>query len=260
MNLFGWVSRKRRTLAPTSAVPAPAPAVEDELAEARFAALSAYWSSIGALEPDVLAPLVNPAFMGGAAWPGLRQAFRVIRRPGAVILATDGLSDRFRTDDGQWDSLGMELFIETSGIPAELVGDLGSVAPLSQSWAMTVLSQAAGLVADNGGLLPTLERLGVISTEFPGVSRAASLSQLPAGFATDDDCLGALFGEPAPDFPTEVPNMPGAPVTMVPLVLVRADELEVLRTGGAPARRRVADALAASPSGHRSEPNRASVA
>lgn len=261
MNLFGWMNRKRRTIDPAALRQPPVgPEAEDDLAAARFAALSAYWSSVGALDPDVLAPLINPAFVGGPAWPGLRQAFRVIRRGSSVILATDGLSDRFRTATGDWDSLGMELFLETSSIPPELAGEPGSIAPLNRSWAMTLLSQAAGLVADNGGLLPTLDRLGVISTEFPGVSGAPALAGLPAGYVTDDDCLGALFGKPEPDFPTGVPDMPGGPVRMVPLVLVRADELEALRTGGAAARARIAAALAAAPSRHRSELSRPSVA
>ncbi len=44
---------------------------------------------------QMLAPMINPAFMGQPAWPDLRQAFIRVVTADSVIFATDGLSDEF---------------------------------------------------------------------------------------------------------------------------------------------------------------------
>ncbi|MEG1052532.1 MAG: hypothetical protein RSF79_10870, partial [Janthinobacterium sp.] len=69
------------------------------LRAAACAARDAFYGTLGTVDADVLAPLVNPAFMGGPRWPSLRQAWRVIRRPDSIVIASDGLSDPFEDDD-----------------------------------------------------------------------------------------------------------------------------------------------------------------
>jgi len=59
------------------------------------AARDAFYASLGSMDSDVLTPLINPAFSGGPRWPSLRQAWRVIRKPDSIIIASDGLSDPF---------------------------------------------------------------------------------------------------------------------------------------------------------------------
>lgn len=251
MGLFDWMKRKGDG--------GPSAPLDDAFA-ASHARLDAYWAAVGEVEHDVLAPLINPAFRGGPAWPGRRQAYRVIRRPGSTILATDGLSDPFVDGGGKENGFGVELFIETSDIPTEFVGTEGDLARINESWAFTLLLQVAELVAESGGFGDSLERLGVISTEFPGASNEPTMTQLPGGYVTSDDSLGLLIGGPAPDFPTLIPDMPLSPVRIVPLVLVRADELEALRDGGGAARREIVERLSAGPSRHRCDLHRASVA
>ena len=71
------------------------PAPNEGLCGASCAARAACWNTVGQVDSDVLAHLINPAFMGGPRWPALRQAFCVVRRPETqtVVLASDGLSD-----------------------------------------------------------------------------------------------------------------------------------------------------------------------
>lgn len=59
----------------------------------------ATWSAWGELDSDVLAPMINPAFMGAPRWPNLRRAYCASRQDGKVLLATDGLSDPFDSPD-----------------------------------------------------------------------------------------------------------------------------------------------------------------
>jgi hypothetical protein len=85
-------------------VPQPDDAVVGKEAGAQMlatacAARDAFYATLGTADADVLAPLVNPAFMGGPRWPSLRQAWRVIRRADTILIASDGLSDPFEDDD-----------------------------------------------------------------------------------------------------------------------------------------------------------------
>ena len=70
-----------------------------QMLAAACAARDACYASLGAMDADVLAPLLNPAFMGGPRWPSLRQGWRVIRRADTIIIASNGLSDPFEYDD-----------------------------------------------------------------------------------------------------------------------------------------------------------------
>lgn len=220
-----------------------------------------YWAAIGDVESNVIAYTASPSLTGdGPDWPTLRQAYMVIRRDRSVILATDGMSDPFTILEGEGNGFGMELFIETSDIPAELAGEKGRLGPIWQSWAYALLKDVADMVAEAGGYVPRLDRHGVLSMEFSGVRASwAASGQVPDRFITADDSIGALVGEPEPDFPTRIDDMPLSPVRMVPVVPITAAELEYVRQGGADARRELAARLAASPSRHRGDLNRPSL-
>lgn len=232
------------------------------LLEAGAACLDRHWQAVGHCEQDVLGFAISPSFMGGPHWPSTRQAYRIVRRGNAIILATEGLSDPF--DDVEGDDLGngfeMELFIETPDIPDHAQGAPGDVYPFADSWTFELLRCVAGTVADAGGYRSRLERYGVLSLELPGVSQSRAMSeQLPAHFVSADDCAGVLIGGPAADFPTRLDDMPLSPVSLVPVVLITASELEYLRNGGAQAREDLVARLNAAGLGHVSYLQRASV-
>ena len=63
--------------------------------DARFAA----YQRVGFADSNVLAPVVNPALMGGPVWPG-RPAWRVVRRPTGILVFSDGLSDPWEDQTG----------------------------------------------------------------------------------------------------------------------------------------------------------------
>lgn len=220
-----------------------------------------YWAAIGDVEPNVIAHTASPSLTAhGPDWPTLRQAYMVIRRDRSVILATDGMSDPFTILEGEGNGFGMELFLETSDIPAELVGEKGKMGLIMKSWAFALLNDVAGMVAEAGGYVPRLDRHGVLSMEFSGVRASwGGSGQVPDRFITADDSIGALVGKPEPDFPTRIDDMPLSPVRMVPVVPITAAELEYVRRGGPDARRELAARLAASPSGHRGDLNRPSL-
>lgn len=214
------------------------------------AALDAFWSSVGALESDVIANAISPQFTGGPRWPTPRQAYRVVRRGETILIATDGLSD---PADGEPDGFGCELFIETADLAPELRGEPGDVMSPARSWAFEVLRYIAATVADAGGINCQLDRYGVISTEAPGANTVEAMrAQVPPRFFDENGSLGILIGGPPADFAAAVPNPPNGPIRIVPVVLITAAEMERIRHGGAAARDQLVADLAASPTGWRS--------
>ncbi|MBX3751815.1 MAG: suppressor of fused domain protein, partial [Opitutaceae bacterium] len=246
-----------------AAVPPPEPQAspaENPAFQASANARDRYWASIGEVEPDVISHLISPGLMGEPAWPTLRQAYRVVRRGSSVILATDGMSDPF-DDAEEGNGFEMELMLETAHIPDELADPPGGgIDRLKESWAFDVLVTMASTVAGVGGIVDRLDDFGgFISTEAPGASGSPRIAgQVPSRFILDDS-LGFLLGAPTPDFPVSVPGMPLSPVRIVPIVLLTAEELAYIRKGGAAERAEVARRLAASPTGHRCDLERASV-
>jgi hypothetical protein len=229
--------------------------------QATVRARNRYWAAVGAVESDVVAHAVSPSLTGdGPDWPTTRQAYMVIRRNHSIILATDGMADPFTILKGKGNGFGMELFLETSDIPAELAGETGNLGRIIESWAFELLRDTAYSVAERGGIVPVLAKYDVMSMEFSNARGSLTISkQVPGRFITEDDCIGVLIGGPDPDFPTRIEDTPLSPVRMAPVVPITAAELEYVRQGGPDARRELVARLAASPSGHRADLNRPSL-
>ncbi|WP_295473252.1 suppressor of fused domain protein [uncultured Pseudomonas sp.] len=239
--------------------PAPSPAATDlandasqdaetlqqAVRQAGHERMDRHWRSVGQLESDVLTYLISPGLSGGAQWPSTRQAYRVVRRGESLLLATDGLSDPFDGVEGMGNGFEMELFLETSDLPETMRGEAGQVDALKGSWAFELLEHVASTVADAGGITHQLAQYGVLSLELPGVSQSRSIAaQVPTRFVSADDCIGVLLGGPGPDFPTRLEDMPLSPVTLVPVVLITAAELDYVRAGGGAARAQLVARLA----------------
>jgi hypothetical protein len=196
------------------------------------ARLDRYWSSIGASDPDLIAYLVNPMFQGKPAWPNTRQAYRIVRPPGSLIIASDGLCDPFvGTDVTEKQGFGCEVYIEA---PEFSAADFDT---LRGSWAFRVIENFAMNVADWRGLSQQIARHGVISTEFDmrGV--------LPDTALLADGAAGFLVNLVPSGRPARIDDMP-CPIDIVALTLLTPAELDQLRTGGAAARQSLAAARA----------------
>ena len=201
---------------------------DDQRIERGHAQLAQYWSAIGQSDPDFITYLINPMFQGKPAWPNTRQAYRVVRTPDSLIIASDGLSDPFvDTDMTDVQGFGCEVYIETP----QFVG--ADFEELRDSWVFALIENFAMNVADWGGISTQLEKYGVISTEFDmrGV--------LPSAALTEDGSAGFLVNLKPPGRPARI-DMPFGPVDIVALTLLTPAELESLRAGGADARQQLA--------------------
>lgn len=116
------------------------------------------WAAIGQSDGDLLTYVINPQFQGAPGWPNMRQAFRTVRLPGSLIIASDGLADPApeQTEADDFPGYGAEVYIELPGLqdlPQDQVKD---------HWAFSVIEGFARNLANWGGINAQLNRHGVL--------------------------------------------------------------------------------------------------
>lgn len=203
------------------------------------AARDAFYATLGAIDGDVLAPLLNPAFAGGPRWPSLRQAWRVIRRADSIIIASDGLSDPFEDDDDVFVPRGhlLEVCIEA---PLAAFGDN----PVQSTWLFDLIYQVSQNVADHGSIDLLVQRHG-------SVSMALDLQNAPAGLEDEQEQVGVLLHLGAAAIPASF-DTPYGEVLLLTISVLQAAELAFISEAEdkAGARRDLLAALAVSSTGH----------
>jgi hypothetical protein len=198
-----------------------------DLIEESGKARDAVWSKWGTLDPDVMTHLINPTFMGGPRWPAMRQAFRIARRDGAILIASDGLSDPFDDEDRpRTNGFGLEGYAITSD----------SVPKIPGSWFWNLVWQASQLCASNGQVASLLDELKLISTELYDV--AIPEAHAPR-FVNEHGRVAVLLGQTAKDVPAQITG-PLSPIKLVSLHLLTLDELELVLSKGAEGRKQLA--------------------
>lgn len=177
-----------------------------------------YWAQIGDVDDDVITYLINPMFQGAPAWPNTRQAYRVVRTPNTVIIASDGLADR--SPDGTGPGFGCEVYIESPALVGAQFEDLRG------SWMFAAIENFAQNVANMQGISGHLRQYGVASMELP-----LDGTDIPNALLTEHGTAGALIGIPAAGRAAQVATADG-PVDIVPLTIIGADELSVVLEQG----------------------------
>lgn len=204
---------------------------------------SAAWRTIGDLDADVVAHLINPAFMGGPRWPALRQAFaKITLADGTALIASDGLSDPF--DDATDAGWGAEVYLAAPLAEVPVGG-------LAAHWQFSVIYQVAqniaNGIADLGGMLA---QYGALSMGIPGLD-------VPDDWREGDE-TGVLIGVPHPTVPASIELETGR-VSFVSVVVLLPAELRHILAGGAQARRDLAARMATLDPAALADENRASL-
>jgi hypothetical protein len=222
-------------------------APDDRRYEAFAAARRQAWSAIGTVDDDAITYLVSPQFGGGPAWPTTRQAYRVVRPAGSLIIASDGLSDLFVGTDSDAPGFGCEVYIECPDLAGAAFEDL------KRSWQFQLIENFAQNVADFGGITGPLEKYGVISMELPATETT------PQRWITERGSVGALVGIEVPARPARCRLAEDATIRLVALTLMLPDETEHAIKGGNAARGELAAILIATGTGLTSPADRRSV-
>jgi Suppressor of fused protein (SUFU) len=212
--------------------------MHDELLQHISEARAEVYRSVGEMDDMILSPLLNPSFMGGPRWPSLRQGWRVIRRQGNTLIASDGLSDPFDDQDEPSAGFGLEFILE-------------ALEDIPGSWPFGVVYAVSQLAAGHGGVRELIEELGFISTE-------VRVEGMPEALLSPQGRVGVLLGVPAETLPSSIPT-PGGEVQLVAVKLLMPEELDYIVKHGERGRAEVVARLASSSGGHVSRLNRQSV-
>ena len=116
---------------------------------------------------------LSPSFLGAPAWPGQRQAWRVIRRSGGrTLLVTNGLSDPSLEHEKPSLGFGLELALEIDEPVKNVQGN----------WALQLLQRVADEVAEHEQVRKAA-LAGLLSMEVSGKGMPKSLVSAEAGGA-----------------------------------------------------------------------------
>jgi hypothetical protein len=168
------------------------------------------YSSIGDVEPDVIAHLINPAFMGGPAWPALRQAFSIIHRGGNTIVISNGLADPFDNVEEKNSGFGIEIYAETKE-PIE-----GSI---SDSPLFKLVYATAQQAAHSGRMAEFVRQYGVITMEL--YADDCGLHE----YQNENGMVGIMIGIDHPDLPRLV-DFPGGEIILATVQVLTPSELK----------------------------------
>jgi hypothetical protein len=206
---------------------------DEAVLQETYQARDAFVQSLGKVDPYVLAPLINPALLGGPMWPDLRQAWRVVRRGDHIILVSDGLSDPFSDEADANSGFGVEVLAESADpLPEQL----------QRSWLFDLVYQVSQQCAAHGGVGDLITELGLISLELP-------MSEVLRPVATINNTAGVLLGVPAPGMPSQF-ALPGGSARVVTAKLLWPSELQYAASNGKAAREDLAKRFAADGTHH----------
>ncbi|GAA0910552.1 hypothetical protein [Virgisporangium aurantiacum] len=198
------------------------------------------WSAWGTVGTHVVAPIVNPAFMGGTRWPGLRQAHLVVRRDGAVLVASDGLADPAEWSDADpTNGLGVEAY----AITGDDIGDSVDVMRVGVSWLGAMVRTVSNTLAAEGWpLIDALTRYRIMTiglTDILGAERER--------WVDDGGMSVAMLGLTDPEIADVVPG-PLSPIRFLNVKLLTRQEADFCvedERGSAAARAELARRFAA---------------
>ena len=208
--------------------------LDDPRYEQYFNARTKLWSSLGAVDEDVIGYLVSPEFQGAPPWPTTRQAYRVVRTPKTLILTSDGLSDLFVDTNMADAGFACEVYLESDELAGAEFNDL------RKSWQFDLIENFAQNVANFGGINDNLDRLGVVSFELPAPAN------MPERWVTKRGSVGALINLTVPDRPEFCDLAEDVRIRIVALTILLPDEIDYLIEGRAAARADLAARLVAS--------------
>ncbi|MCT4583342.1 MAG: suppressor of fused domain protein [Peptostreptococcaceae bacterium] len=207
------------------------PKTKDERRKLNYKIRGDFWSDIGDVDEDVLAPLINPAFFEGAMWPDLRQCYKKLSKNDYTIVYTDGLSDEFKDSTQGDNGFEIELYVEVKD--KDLKGK--NTSELKSSWPMQILYQTAMNAANIGRFKAHYEEHGVFSMELYDID-------VPKQFINKDGRVGVLIGMNGKHVKKKL-NLSSKEVYMLSITLLTSDELEYIVKNGKEARLEVVKLL-----------------
>lgn len=186
------------------------PSMSESLFDTTCNARDKLYSSFGRVEPDVIAHAINPAFMGGPAWPALRQAFSIIHRAKSTMVISNGLADPFDDTEEKNSGFGIEIYGETK---EAMEGDISS------SHLFKLVYAVAQQAACSGQMAEFVKKYGVITMEL--YADDCGLHD----YQNDSGMVGVMIGIDHPELP-KLAEFPGGEVILASVQVLTPSELE----------------------------------
>lgn len=195
----------------------------ENLIEATGEARSAYFRTLGEVDEDVWAPMVNPRFQGGPVWP-TRPAWRCIRREDQTLIASDGLSDPYYEVEEPEQGFGVEVALATADeVPADI----------RTCWLFDLACSLSTNATTDGRFLLRHQKYGAFLFSMPG-----DAEKYP-GWVDDNGEMAFLVGVPAPGIPAAIELPAGTAALLVAKLLTPAEYAFVAAGAAAAARQLV---------------------
>ncbi len=216
----------------------------DEASDARHK----YFHSLGQPDSDVWFPIINPAFIGGPAWP-TRPAWQRIRKtseqPNQEInfIVSCGLTNPFGDANGPNIGFGVEIAVAT----AENVNE-----NLRTAWLMELAEGISNLAAQDGRFNLRQEKFSVF---LMGIRK---MSDRFSHLADAEGYVGILLGLPIPGVDHQIP-LPAGNAVLIAAKLLMKDEYEYVAAQGLEAAIRLKELFEKDGSNYNSTLKRASV-
>jgi hypothetical protein len=166
-----------------------------------------YFRTLGEPDVDVWAPVINPIFQGGPAWP-TRPAWQPIRNGNQTLIASSGLSDP--SGDAEAPNLGFG--IETIVTTTDAVGE-----NLHHSWAFELARMISHHAAADGRFDLRHAKFGLFLF---GVPTAIDDYR---DLADEEGYLGFLLGLPIPGVSMTFSLPSGTATLLTAKVLTRVE-------------------------------------
>jgi hypothetical protein len=197
----------------------------------------AFWRRLGTTDD---ASAIGPPFDGGPRWPTSRPGWTVVRRPGTVITASDGLSDPDTERPEYTTGYDGELFVEIAD--RTLLDAPASV--LAETIAVRALRQVAeSIIEQDRSILDRHRRWGLHTL-------SVTIPDLPSRWTGPDGTLGLLIGKQSPWIPIEL-ELPAGTIRIAALTpMTPAETRAVTLDWEGRARGGAAAAMDRSGSGH----------
>lgn len=183
-----------------------------------------FWKKVGVVNPDVIVPLINPAFVNNLPkWPSLEQSFLTLKKAnGNTIIATNGLSSKFDPNLGHQN-------LNTNGFEVELYIETDEQIDNPQnSYQFDIIYQMALQIANGANIKSMLDKYGVITAELYDV-------RVPMEFKNSEGRVGVMIGLHSNDVPDTL-QLSLSQIRIINVKLLTIKELEYASANGASGR------------------------
>ncbi|EPX64321.1 hypothetical protein D187_005455 [Cystobacter fuscus DSM 2262] len=195
-----------------------------------------FWHTLGVVDEQARIPLVNHG-----AWPGRRQAWRVLRRAGgSTLLVTDGLSDPFPESEAPSVGFGLELLLETDSEMKEV----------HKNWPLQLLQRVGDELARSEPVREAV-KVGPFCLDVSG-------KRMPTLLVTQEGRVGVLLGVESGTLPGHF-ALPEGDVRLVTVKALLPAEFAYVMERGAEGREQLARYFSSSGEEHLSRARRKSV-